>query len=490
MAQDEFPLLEEAVDRWAKRDVLPWTAFDALADELKARAFTAKRLWDQQALEQTLESLRQALTEGKTVREWQATSWRDLAIRFGTRGADASHYVDTVFRTNTQAAYAGGRYAEMFNADWMEAAPYWMYSAIHDGRTRPEHRALDGRVFLKSDPDARRYLPPISFNCRCQCIELTQEDVDDGGYKPTAGTDIQRIPLIDSRGKPLLDPGTKQPLFVGAPPKGWDADRVESLVPGVLRNQPARPQLVPPPSAPPTAAPPAAPVVSVPKRPVVPSAPTVPPIPSRLVLPHPSPATGPASTGKPLGTPVSRNVTKLPGVRRAEVDRVLKLIDSVHGDGILGRMGIKFGPGDGGFYRFAGTIKIGTAAKHWTVQLAHEVGHWLEYRGVQGWTGLSATTGPEMREVMAAINRSQAVASLRGRRRPSAYLLQPSELWARAYSQFIAEMTGDQQMLDHVALWKEGKAKGRDPDGLWDTLDFAPIKTEIVKMMQRLGWRT
>jgi SPP1 gp7 family putative phage head morphogenesis protein len=177
MAQDEFPLLEEVVDRWAKRDVLPWTAFDALADELKARAFTAKRLWDQQALEQTLESLRQALTEGKTVREWQATSWRDLVARFGTRGVDASHYVDTVFRTNTQAAYAGGRYAEMFNADWMEAAPYWMYSAIHDGRTRPEHRALDGRVFLKSDPDARRYLPPISFNCRCQCIEMREFDI-------------------------------------------------------------------------------------------------------------------------------------------------------------------------------------------------------------------------------------------------------------------------------------------------------------------------
>lgn len=232
----EFPLLQEVVDRWAKRGALAWKEFYALADELKARAFTAKRLWDQQALEQTLESLRQALAEGKTVREWQATSWRDLAARFGTAGADTSHYVDTVFRTNTQAAYAGGRYAEMFNADWMEAAPYWRYSAIHDGRTRPEHAALDGRIFLKSDPAARRYLPPISFNCRCQCIEMTQEDIDAGGYKVTRGTDVPSIPLVDSHGDPILDPKTKQPLVVGAPPKGWDADRAESLVPGVLKS--------------------------------------------------------------------------------------------------------------------------------------------------------------------------------------------------------------------------------------------------------------
>lgn len=233
----DWPLLQEVVDRWAKRDVLSAKDFYALADEIKGRAFTAKRLWDQHALEQTLESLEKALAEGKTLRDWRQTSWQNLAERFGAPGANVSHYVDTVFRTNTQAAYAAGRYAEMFDPDWMEASPYWMYSSIHDGRTRPAHKALDGKVFLKSDPEARKYLPPISFNCRCMAVEMALEDVEAGGYTVTPGSEIKRIPLVDSKGKPLIDRLTGKPLLVGDPPKGWNTDRVESLVPEVMKNR-------------------------------------------------------------------------------------------------------------------------------------------------------------------------------------------------------------------------------------------------------------
>lgn len=55
--------------------------------------------------------------------------------------------------------------------------------------------------------------------------------------KVIRGTGILSIPLVDSPGNPLLDPKTKQPQFVGAPPKGWDADRVDNLVPGTLKGK-------------------------------------------------------------------------------------------------------------------------------------------------------------------------------------------------------------------------------------------------------------
>jgi len=245
---DAWPLLREAVERWIARRALPAEQFYALADELRARSFTAIRISsglvfkDMQdlALEAIRKGFEDVLAGGKTVRQWREDIWDDMARKYGARGADAAWYMDTVFRTNVQAGYAAGRYADMFSPDAMAETPYVMYSAINDDRTRPEHRALDGKVFKKNDPTARRYFPPLGFNCRCSLIALSQEDVEAGGYRVTAGNEVAQIPRTGPDGQPLK---TKdgEPVLLGRPPEGWDTDRVEALVPGALRNVPGRP---------------------------------------------------------------------------------------------------------------------------------------------------------------------------------------------------------------------------------------------------------
>lgn len=67
--------------------------------------------------------------------------------------------------------------------------PYWQYSAILDGRTRPSHKALHGKIFKATDHE---YYPPIGHRCRCTAIPLTarqagkepKENIVGEGFKP------------------------------------------------------------------------------------------------------------------------------------------------------------------------------------------------------------------------------------------------------------------------------------------------------------------
>lgn len=231
---EEFPLLSEVYRRWQAREPIPAEIFYSLSDEARARAFTAIRLWDEHAVQAAAVSIKKGLEEGLSQSEWRERFWKDIAARYGG-GADDSGYVATVFRTNVQAGYAAGRYGEMFSDLQMELDPYVMYDAIGDDRTRPEHRALDGKVFRKDDMDARRYFPPIGFNCRCSLIPMSDEDVANGGYEVTPGGLIPSLPKLDADGNPILGKDGR-PALMGSPPKGWDTDRVKALVPDALRD--------------------------------------------------------------------------------------------------------------------------------------------------------------------------------------------------------------------------------------------------------------
>ncbi len=211
---------DKTLTLWARRKVLPADQFAALGDEQKAKAGRLAGIYHTSFTQAIYDSLGKAISEGQTVRDW-APQAQQILDGFGAAKGERIYsgdtwspwYADLVFRTATQAAYAGGRYAEMFSPEWMTNAPYWLYDATNDGRTRPEHAALDGLVFRKDDARARHFLPPCGFGCRCHAIELDEDDFKAGGYKLSKGQDIRE-----------------------ALPPGWDADRVSSLVPASMRR--------------------------------------------------------------------------------------------------------------------------------------------------------------------------------------------------------------------------------------------------------------
>lgn len=214
------PPLKETLSLWRKRKILDSDTFERLVDELKGHAGRLVDVWHTGFVEKVYASLFDAMAQGWTLADWipKAQSLLDqfgasAGVRIFSGETWSAWYADLVFRNANAAATAGGRYAEMFSREWIQRAPFWQYDAINDNRTRPDHLALDGLVFRKDDPAARKYLPPIAHGCRCSSIEADQADLDDGGYKVTRGRNVD-IPL----------------------PEGWDADRVASLVPLALRN--------------------------------------------------------------------------------------------------------------------------------------------------------------------------------------------------------------------------------------------------------------
>lgn len=442
-----WPELIAEIQKWAARNVLPRHVFDQLSDELKAQTFTAVRLWDQNALQAALASLSRAMAEGISVREWRERDWDRIASAYGRQGARESWYLDTVFRTNTQAAYAGGRYAEMFRADRIRFVPYVLFNAVGDSRTRPEHLALDGKVFRKDDWTARRYFPPLGYNCRCSLIELDDEERQAGGHSVTPGSAISVLPT----------PGGG---VIGPPPTGWDTDRVLALSPGALASLPA-------PAAPPQPTP----------------------------TPKPKPRSGPS------GTPIAPHFD-LPAIKAHadEFKRALALIDSIHGDGTLKQASVRYARGDAGHYLSGGwngrtkkpwnEIKVGKDAKHRLVQAAHEIGHKLDLEGLGAGLRFASESLPEFAGVLQAIRATpefQALMALpAGGRR--AYLTSARELWARAYSQYVAVESGDQDMLDQIELWRTGRLN-REKAGQWSDKSFGPIRVEITKLLKLKGWR-
>jgi len=171
-----------------------WTQW---LDGEHARAFTVANVAKLDVVTDIHASLVQALKDGKTVSQWrddliptlQAKGWwrRDAT---GQQLQDAGRVdagtgviakgltpqrLSTIYRTNMQSAYMSGRYQQMVAQ--ASSRPFWQYVAVLDARTRPAHRALNGRVFRFDDKGWQSFYPPCGYNCRCRVRAYNQREV-------------------------------------------------------------------------------------------------------------------------------------------------------------------------------------------------------------------------------------------------------------------------------------------------------------------------
>ena len=197
--------------------------FDQLSDAAKARAFTVSGLARLDMVEAVRRSMLDAMENGVRLKEWKATVSQALDAAGFT--GERPLRLETIFRTNVQSAYMAGRYAEM--SAMADMFPYWQYSAVNDGRTRPAHRALSGKVYPAEHPFWKTWYPPNGFNCRCSVKALTRRQVEDRGL--TVEDDIPEE--IDTASGPVrIVPDQGFATNVG---KDW----LESLTPGPLAEE-------------------------------------------------------------------------------------------------------------------------------------------------------------------------------------------------------------------------------------------------------------
>jgi SPP1 gp7 family putative phage head morphogenesis protein len=179
--------MAEAETFWAEKEILDAAEFYALADEMKARAFTITGVAKADLLQDVFNDLGKAVSEGTSFEEWRE-GLDDIWERRGWTGR-AAWRVDNIFRTNIQTAYSVGRFEQMEKVS--EGRPYWQYSAVNDSRTRPSHSAQHGKVYRHDEPYWSVWYPPNGYMCRCTVKTLSARQVEKRRLKVETGTPDQ-----------------------------------------------------------------------------------------------------------------------------------------------------------------------------------------------------------------------------------------------------------------------------------------------------------
>jgi SPP1 gp7 family putative phage head morphogenesis protein len=119
-------------------------------------------------LEKTVKEL---IAGGAHVREAKlilAAKFDQLGLKPASKGQ-----LETIFRTQTQIAFAAGKYKAENGYPIVEQYLWgYKYVTTGDDRVRPMHAALEGVTLPKGDPFWQRFYPPNGWNCRCQAIPL------------------------------------------------------------------------------------------------------------------------------------------------------------------------------------------------------------------------------------------------------------------------------------------------------------------------------
>jgi len=223
-----------------------WRDMDAAAH---AKAYTVAKVMRVDILQDIRGGLDDAFHNGTTLREFQknltpilqAKGWwgRELASKVKPGMPDlvdtatgeiktvqlgSARRLQTIYQTNLQTAYMAGRYQRMLEN--IGSHPYWQYVAVLDGRTRPTHRAMNGRVFRHDDAMWDAMYPPNGFNCRCRVSAISEYEAQRDGIKVETSEgrlidhDIRMKDGSTVRGKALrIKVDGQDKLF--APDAGW-----------------------------------------------------------------------------------------------------------------------------------------------------------------------------------------------------------------------------------------------------------------------------
>lgn len=161
-----------------------------LMESARAKAARIANLSSLEMMKDIYQSLIEAQQQGQPFGEWQKGIFEHFKKKGWIAGYDKGYLLadpktgeyfgtprrlETIYRTNMQAAYSAERYQQM--RDNADSRPYWQYSAVNDDRTRPSHSAMNGLVYRYDDPFWNVFYPPNGFNCRCSVIALGERDI-------------------------------------------------------------------------------------------------------------------------------------------------------------------------------------------------------------------------------------------------------------------------------------------------------------------------
>lgn len=170
------------------------------------RAFTVAKMMDADMLADVHQAVTRAIERGQTLAQFRAglepmlqkAGWwgiqetedpltgERIEVKLGS-----PRRLETIFRTNMQSAYAAGQWQQI--EDQALDAPYLLYEAVDDYRTRPDHAAWDNTVLPVTDPWWQTHYPLNGWNCRCTVLQLDDADLETFGLKVSSKAPAKRF---------------------------------------------------------------------------------------------------------------------------------------------------------------------------------------------------------------------------------------------------------------------------------------------------------
>lgn len=181
--------------------------------EEHARAFTVAKGMTPELLQTIREAVDKALAEGQTVEMFikglrpllEAQGWwgRQKVVDPLTGEAvlaqlGSPRRLQLIYEMNLRSAYQAGRWERIQTTK--AALPFLRYTAIMDGRTRPQHRAWHGTVLPADDPWWDTHYPPCGWRCRCTVIQFNERTMRRRGWEVTERpVAFQQVPFENPR---------------------------------------------------------------------------------------------------------------------------------------------------------------------------------------------------------------------------------------------------------------------------------------------------
>ena len=198
------------------------------------------------------------------------------------------------------------------------------------------------------------------------------------------------------------------------------------------------------------------------------------------------------------------------------IHNAISAIDRVHKDGNLPAIPVKVKPiiDAHGHFKKTSTnnivkIAISYFGSHIELTCVHEIGHFLDFSGIDNSGSFASVNSPLLDKWRQAVKNSVATQHLGKLSKVThatgasfdgsvvtypvdnayvLYLLRAQELWARSYSQFIATKSKNSILQNQLEYRLQPSANGLYYWEHWDNQDFLPIMAAIEAVFRQLGW--
>lgn len=233
-------------------------------DAAHARAFTVAKVARIDVLQDIHQGLVKALKDGKTFEQFaqditptlQKKGWWGKQIVVDAAGnaqvvqLGSLSRLRTIYDTNIGSAYMAAKEQYYLSNPALQIShPYVKYIAILDGRTRPTHRAMNGRIFRWDDPLWQTAKPKNGFRCRCNWTWVSGYEVEKDNLRVDSSADKLRTvneevgknkttgaPVVAQRtGIDIKDANGKTHFF--APDAGFNSSPAEYIAPVLTKVQ-------------------------------------------------------------------------------------------------------------------------------------------------------------------------------------------------------------------------------------------------------------